>query len=495
VATVPLYKHCRRVGSVYQNPDDQTLHTWVEDEVAFALQNLGHDRALIHRRIDEALDWVGLSGFRHRTVHELSGGQRQRVALAAVCAPLPSLLLLDEPVSQLDPAGTAAILSTIQDLRNRHSLTILFVDHRTESAMPFTERVIVLVEGSKVGDVLWREVCRDPKVLSKYGVEVSDLLEVAERLGCCDPIHRPDDLARWMVQRESGGGGGVPSLSKGSRHAGRAKPLESPLAALGDQVLVCRGVGYRYSKRYPPALCDVSLAFREGESVAVIGENGSGKTTLLMILAGVFRPQGGVIERPLPCGPRGFFSAIVAQNSDLMLQADSVADEIAFGLRCRGVPEDIIRRRVGNALESFRLAEFADDPPFALSQGQRQRVAIASAFALSPQALFLDEPTTGQDRRHIDLCMTAVRKHYVANGGCLVFCTHDLRTAVHYADRTLVLKEGRVLADGPVMDVISREETVLSAGHFLPPLAEVSRALGGPLTLTANQFLEIHGSR
>ena len=511
VATVPLYEHCRRVGSVYQNPHDQILHTWVEDEVAFALQNLGYDRAMIHRRIDEALEWVGLAGFRHRTVHELSGGQRQRVVLAAVCAPLPSVLLLDEPVSQLDPVGTATILSTIRELRDRHSLTTLFVDHRTESAMGFTERVIVLAEGSQVEDISWREVCRDPKLLSKHGVEISDVLEVAQRLRCRDLVQRPEDLVRYLIAIRTGGRGSrraigatpatalrqaqEPSLSFPKIRKAVPESVKSPPAALGQSVLVSDEVGYRYSNRHPLALRDVSLAFHEGESVAVIGENGSGKSTLLMLLAGALHPQEGRIERPVPCTPRGFVSAIVSQNADLMLQADSVAEEIAFGLRCHRVPEDTVCQRVGEALELFRLVEFADDPPFALSQGQRQRVAIAGAFALRPQVLLLDEPTTGQDRRHIDLCMTALRDRYVADGGCLVFCTHDLRTVAHYAERILVLKDGCVLGDGPVMDVISREETILSAGHFLPPLAEVSRALGGPLALTADQFLEVYGGQ
>lgn len=471
---------CSVVGTVYQNPSDQLTHSWVEDEVAFGPQNLGLPRATVIERTRRSLEDVGMLDSIKEPIHVLSGGQRQRVALASVLAMNPRVLVLDEPTTQLDPISTRTVLNLLERLRDERELTIILVDHRTEESLRWVDRVVVLAGGRVVDDTNWDELSVATDRLSCHGVEVPELLQVSEALTCGRAIRTAAELATWCQSK------GI----REDRPRGLLdkQPIDSTRTG-GDVVVEMKGIRARYGRRYPDALQDIDLSLYAGELTAVLGPNASGKSTLLRVLAGGMRPHHGELTwmgQSEPLQP----SSLVPQDPDLTFVAETVWEEVAFALQQRSVPDDEIRKRVSQAIENTALTGFIDDPPYALSQGQRQRVALAAAMALEPSLLLLDEPTTGQDRFQVHQILSHLKQVFVADGGSLLMATHDLRTALTHADRILVLADGAVIHDGTPQAILADEALLTRAGHISPPLARASRILGGPMLATPEAFAE-----
>ncbi len=477
---IKLNSLCSVVGTVYQNPSDQLTHSWVEDEVAFGPQNLGLPRATVIERTRRSLEDVGLLESIKEPIHVLSGGQRQRVALASVLAMNPKVLVLDEPTTQLDPISTRTVLNLLERLRGERELTIVLVDHRTEESLRWVDRVVVLADGQVVDDTSWDELSVATDRLSVHGVEVPELLQVSETLACGRAMRTATELAAWC---QTGG-----KRADCSEEVGEKLPVR-PSQTGGQTVVEMNGVWARYGRRYPDALKEVDLSLHAGEITAVLGSNASGKSTLLRVLAGGMRPHLGELIWKGGCG-RLQPSALVPQDPDLTFIAETVWEEVAFALRRQSMPDDEIRERVSQALENTSLTGFSNDPPYALSQGQRQRAALAAAIALRPSLLLLDEPTTGQDRFQVHQVLSHLKQVFVAEGGALLMATHDLRTALAHADRILVLADGRLIHDGAPQAILSDEALLTRAGHLSPPLARASRILGGPMLATSEAFAE-----
>lgn len=466
---------CSLVGTVHQNPSDQLTHTWIDDEVAFGPQNLGYARGVVLERIENSLREVGLEDQIKNPIHILSGGQRQRLALACVMAMNPRVLVLDEPTTQLDPASTRNVLAVLERLRKEKNLSILLVDHRTEEALRWIDRVVVMSEGRIEEDADWDDLMRNPERLHDHGVELPDLLAAGHLLGCQRAPRSTQELASWC-----------------SENTTRPKPgvIEQPEHSSepsGGVLVEYDHVSVRYSRKHPDALDQISFRLRQGGLVAVLGPNASGKSTLLRTLAGLCRPHSGAVTWD-HCRDGQSPAALVPQDPDLTFIADTVWDETAFALRRLHLSEDRVRTRVQDALELTTLSEMADEPPFALSQGQRQRVALAAALAMQPRLLLLDEPTTGQDRRLVRSVLSRLKDSFVRNGGAILMSTHDLRTALGYADRVMILTDGRLIYDGTPQGVLADPRVLEAAGHHPPPLAEVSRMLGGPPLSRPDEF-------
>lgn len=388
------------VGLIVQSPDDQICTSSVEAEIAFGLENLALPADDIGHRIDETLQRFGLQGFRHTSPHTLSGGLRQRLVLAAVAAMRPQVLVCDEPLSQLDVEAAQAFLVELRRLRDA-GVTIVIAEHRLEDVLPHTDRLIVLDAGRLAADVDARNAAQVSAALKGARLEIS-------------PID-PSPLPRGSNNNVS-------------------------IVTLAD-------VGFRY----PQAPCDVwtnlTATIRHGECIALVGPNGVGKSTLLSLLGGALRPTVGRITWQGPADR--VTGTLVPQQVDLTLFSATVRDELAFGPRRTGCDVATIAERVQFSAATFQLEALFDEPPQALSRGQRVRTALAAAFATSPSLLLLDEPTTGQDGPTVDLVMAALRRTVGTAQGpdAVLFSTHHLRTALHYADRIWIA--GR---DGWVID-------------------------------------------
>ncbi len=435
VRQLPLAELCRLVGTVFQNPDSQICTATPETEVAFGLENQGLDRATMRHRIDMALQAVGLEPCRHQPAATLSGGQKQRLAIACALALQPKVLLLDEPISQLDPQSAQDILEVIARLKATHQLAVVLVEHRIEETIALADRVVLLHQGEKVLDMPRDQVLANLQPLRELGLNLPLLPELFERLGRSERPLRPEEAPRLAFSEVA------------------ARPATDAREPIGR----VSGLRFAYTKHSPPAIDRLDLTFYRRERVALMGANGSGKSTLLHLLAGLLRPQCGTVRwQPDVRRPVG----LVMQMPDLMVFCDSVRRELAFAPQHAGWPPERQQQVVAEVLVQMNLQALADEPPFALSRGQRLRTAVGSVLSMQPNVLLLDEPTTGQDREQIERIMGSLEEQFEL----VVFCTHDVQTTARHATRVIVLHHGRLLAEGTPTDVLFDDQVLQRAG-------------------------------
>ena len=415
IASQPLAPICQQVSLLFQNPDDQLFCTLVEDEVAFGLENLGFPPEEIKERITLALKQVGLTGFTSRRISSLSGGEKQRVALAAICAMQPQVLLLDEPTSHLDPQGTRDILGIVKHLNNEAGITVILATHRTKEVAPLCSHVWLMDSGQLCLDLPKAEAFQDAAPYQRLGVQV--------------PGNAPPKSPTSSLKQAS-------------------------YTARSEVLLNIQNLRYRYSNSDKDAVCNISCEVPRGEVLAIMGANGSGKTTLIHIIAGLLRPSTGEVTiDEKPCGRVKLHQlagkvGIVFQNPDLLLQAENVRDEVAFGPKNLKFPAKTLKDRIDKTLRQFDLQNLSSEAPYALSRGQRQRTAVASTFSLHPDLFLLDEPTTGQDAQHLHQLMDELCDEIRQEHKTLIFATHDTELTLKYADRILLLRNGTVIYDG-----------------------------------------------
>jgi energy-coupling factor transporter ATP-binding protein EcfA2 len=400
------------VGLVFQRPAAQLFCSMIEEEVACGPRNLGMNEYEVSQRVDYAVRAVGIEHLRGRRVSELSGGEQQRVAIAAVLAMRPRILVLDEPTSSLDFTGTAMVLAALERLRREYGLTILLIEHRLSEAARLAGRVIVMENGQIVADGPPSGVFGRKDLLSGLGLRY--------------PWHLLD--------------GHVQSVAEGNWPAtlpvGLARRPES------ERLLVeLRGIEAGYGRKM--ALCGVDVALYPGEFAALVGDNGAGKSTIGKVLAGVLRPKRGRVlwREKTTRVPR---VGLVLQDPMTQLFCDTVEEEVAFGprnFRRFSHPE------LEDVLQAADLIDLRSRNVHALSCGQQQRTALAASLALKPELLIIDEPTLGQDWGHLSRLMDFLVE-LNGRGMTILAITHDYKLICRYARRILVLKEGRIVADG-----------------------------------------------
>lgn len=426
------------VGFVPQDPSASFVLDRVEDELAYALENLGLGRAEMRRRVEEALDLLDLAPLRDRSVRSLSGGERQRVAIAAALSARPRLLVLDEPTSQLDPQAAEDVLAALKRLVDDLGLTVVVAEHRLERIAGFADRALGCLGAGRVA--------------------AGEPAEVMARAGTGPPVARLGRALGWDP---------VPLTVRAARHAAkdlaaRLGPAPARARRAGEVLAHLRGVFARHGAVV--ALAKVDLAVARGEVVALLGRNGAGKTTLLRVLCGLHTPAAGSVEvagaPPIP----GVSAALCPQDPDDALFCDTVEGEISATLRAR--------RRGGEArslLATFSLQGLAQRHPRDLSAGQRLLVAGAAIAATGAPLLLLDEPTRGLDPETKAALADTLRAHAAA-GGAVVFATHDVELAAGAATRVVMLAQGEVIADGGPAEVLGDSPV------FSP---QVARVLGG----------------
>lgn len=468
------------VGLVLQDFEAQLFSTSVELEVAFGPENHCLPRAEIERRIERYLDFVGLAGMRQREPASLSGGQKQRLAIASVLALEPEVLVMDEPTSDLDPIGREEVLSVADTLR-QEKRTLLIVDHEPETAEE-ADQVWLMREGNVIVQGPPRQVLTDLAALESCGAKPPSTVQLFRALGWPgSPLTLEEAVA--AIERHG---------------LARRRPLnlETLPSPHSDRpvILEAQDLGYVYPTRSVEALRDVNLQIREGEFVAILGQNGSGKTTLAKHFNGLLQPTSGemwVGGRPTREISRRQLAQLVGyvfQNPDHQIFSNTVREEVGFSLRMAGFDAETIAKRVGEALEIVGLTGYEEEVPFTLTKGERQRVAVASVLATQPQVIILDEPTTGLDYRHQRNMMEMLRM-LNQRGHTVIIITHSMWVAAEYADRTIVLKDGRVLLDGPTRAIFAQEETLAETALRPPTLLRLGNWLGTQ-ALTLEQMVQ-----
>jgi energy-coupling factor transporter ATP-binding protein EcfA2 len=442
-----------RVGFVFQDPENQLVSMDVEREVAFGLENLGFPRDLIAKRLEESLDTLGIASLRRRALSELSGGEKQKVAIASVLALHPSVLILDEPTSELDPKGAEEVLSVVTRLNHELGLTVILVEHRLDRVLQYADRLIVIDGGEITLDGRVNDVLTDHyRELDDLGVGIPPLIrlfqELRKRDAAIDRVPLTVKEGRAMLEK---------LLAK------RASLTDSggePRGAGGENLIEARNLWYAYPNGLT-ALKDVRLEIRGGEFVAIMGRNASGKTTLAKHFNRLLVPTKGRIRvagtdtREATIAELARKVGFVFQNPNDHLFADTVYDEITFTLKVLGFDSEEIAHRTAKALEMFHLTELKGCYPRSLSGGEKQRVALASVLAAGPRILILDEPTRGLEYR-LKVELMRFLKDYCSRGNAVVLVSHDVEIVAEYAQRVILLSEGRVVVDGEKHEVLSQ---------------------------------------
>jgi energy-coupling factor transport system ATP-binding protein len=443
---VPLADLARKVGLVQQNPDDQIFSLVVEDEVGFGPENLCLPAEEIEQRIALALEQVAMAEYRKKSVHALSGGQKQRVAIASILAMQPAALLLDEPASQLDPKGAQEVLSVIAKINAETKCTIVLVEHRIHEVAHLVDRIIVMDKGAVVLDADKNDVFKNHiDLFYRLGLRLPETIELFHQLKLGGVPLTADD-ALDMLDKRMNSYNGPRTVAPSNRTAKRIKTNEAPAIEIDD-------VWFAYEERQNWIMKGVDLKIGPGEMVALLGNNGSGKSTLLLHMCGILKPGKGNVSlfgksigRMKPESLVGDV-AVVFQDPGLMLFCDTVWKEVCFGPNNLKIEDKEIKRRAREALNVMTLEDLLPEPPQALSGGQRLRAAVASVLSMKPRILLLDEPTSGQDKRNITSFMEHL-KNLSDNNITSVFITHDMETALKFADRIIILDNGRIIANG-----------------------------------------------
>jgi len=472
----------RKVGLVFQDFESQLFATSVEVEVAFAPENFALCPEAIRGRVAECLQAVGLSGYERRRPSALSGGEKQRLAIAAVLAGAPQLLLLDEATTDLDPVGKTQVLEVLRALTSggrREPLTMLSVTCEPEEAA-LADRAVVIESGRILRDDAAETVLSDASWLQAHGVRPPDLAALFAALRLRERPKTPDEAAQALRAR---------GISIDEQAWRQLVEEEGAAQAVGEPVIEITGLRYTY-REGEQALTGVDLTVRQGEFVALVGPNGSGKTTLAKHLNRLLEPGEGEVRvggRPTRAQSHRDLArqvGYVFQNPDHQIFADTIFEEVAFGPRNFGFPPPEVGRRVTEALEAVALSGREEEDPFSLTKGERQRVAVASMLAARPQIMIFDEPTTGLDYRESRGMMNLLRDLHQA-GHTIIIITHTMWVVCEYAQRIVLMSQGRVLGEGPVRHCLGQPELLGQASLTAPPIARLGALLGKPFRSVA----------
>jgi energy-coupling factor transport system ATP-binding protein len=431
VKDMSLVEISQTVGTLLQDPERQIVASNVYNEIAFGPENLGMPREEILERVESAMRRLKIEYLRERSTFSLSGGEKQKVALAGLLAMNPSVLLLDEPLASLDPASAHEALQIFRSLADEGK-TIILVEHRVEDAIDARPDRLLYMEKGQV-------------------YYLGPIKSLPEKL---DPkqVKVP---AEWVVER---------AKSTGEI----ASPPEPHPARVEKEPLVqFEGVHFRYDDELPFVLKDVNFSIYEGDLIAVLGPNGVGKSTLVKHAIGLLKPtQGRVLvhgqdTRKMTVAQIAHTLGYVFQSPTHMLFAPSVQEEVEFGPKNLHFAPNDLSESARVSIDTLNLGGLEQYPPLGLSFGQQKRTTIAAVMAMRSQILVMDEPTAGQDfanyTRFMDALCTAQGQQkslLASNFAATLFITHDVDLAVTYANRVLLIGEGRVVADGKPEEVL-----------------------------------------
>lgn len=493
------------VGVVFQNPDNQTVASIVEDDVAFGPENIGIEREEIGKRIDWALKAVGMEEYRHATPARLSGGQKQRIAVAGVLAIKPEIIILDESTAMLDPKGRREVMEVVRNLNKREHMTVILITHFMEEAL-LADRTIVMNRGEIVLSGTPEEIFESGDKLEAYNLclpRISGIIGALNAAGMdIKPVLRSDELAEEISRK-------LPAGTSFSAFSDEDNPDEAETPH--DWDIDIKNLTFTYSKKSPfatKALKGVNLHIGEGEFFGIIGHTGSGKSTLVQHLNALIKlPQAGKRYRkkrvkkgsPAPELPEitvGQFDlsskkcdfkslrasvGMVFQYPEYQLFAETVFADVAFGLKNfnKNLGKEEIEKAVRDSIEMVGLDynEVKDKSPFDLSGGQKRRVAIAGVIVTRPGILILDEPAAGLDPLGKKEIMELLHKLHREWCKTVIIVSHDMDEVAENCTRAAVIADGEVVMCDKPDRLFAKHDRLLSLGLDVPLTVKICRGL------------------
>ena len=472
------------IGFVQQDPENQIVTDKVWHELAFGLESLGYDTPTIRRRVAEMASFFGIQTWFYKNVTELSGGQKQLLNLASIMAMQPSVLILDEPTSQLDPIAAADFLATLGKINRELGTTVVLTEHRLEDAFPLASRVAVMDRG--------RLLCTGSPA------EVGAILRGA---GHSMFLAMPTPMRIWASAPDAGGHcpvtvrEGRDWLTKfADGHPLMELPSEPRRTYPNEPAITAEGLWFKYEKELPDVVKGLSLTVRRGEFLALLGGNGTGKTTSLKLLSGLQKPYRGEVRLAGSVG-------VLPQNPQALFVKKTVREDLFEILKGRNFSGKAQEERVAWAVRLCRLEGLLDRHPYDLSGGEQQRAALAKVLLLGPEILLMDEPTKGLDAEFKQV-FAEILQSLLRQGVTLLMVSHDIEFCARYAHRCALFFDGSIVTEAPpraffsgnsfyttsanrmarglLPEAVTAEDVIQACGGNLPPAPELPDS-GEPL--------------
>ena len=476
-----IYDKSQLVSTVLQDPDGQFIGLTVAEDLAFALEN---DCANQSKMKDKVVLWaerLDLTSLLNHRPQDLSGGQKQRVSLAGVLIDESPILLFDEPLANLDPKSGQETIDLIDKIHKEEGATTIIIEHRLEDVLyrP-VDRILLVNDGTLLfngspdellsSTLLLENGIREPlyvTVLRQLGFDTRD----AQNLSQLDALDLSDLVLPDRV-------------------------LKDKRDSSSDSILKVEGLSVSYGDN-PAIIEDMSFSLKKGERLAIVGKNGAGKSTLAKALCGFVPSQGKLTYKGQDISQdsiaeRSERIGFVLQNPNQMISQTMIFDEVALGLRLRGIEETEVEERVHEVLKTCGLYSFRKWPISALSFGQKKRVTIASILVLKPEIIILDEPTAGQDyKTYTDIMnfLDSLQKQ----GHTIVMITHDMQLMLEYSDRCLVVVEGKIIADDNPVTILNQKDLLESANLKQTSLYTLGQKLSSDPVEVTQYYIEKGG--
>lgn len=467
-----IFELSKKVGTVLQDADGQFIGLTVGEDVAFALENDCVKQEQMKAQVQKVAEIVDMGKLLKSSPFELSGGQKQRVSFAGVMVDDVDILLFDEPLANLDPATGKTAIDLIDRVWKNSRKTVVIVEHRLEDVLyRDVDRIIVVSDGRIAADMSPDELM-SADILSKLGIREPLHVTAMKYAGIqVTPDMHAGRLATLDIEKVK-----EPLLKWNLEQTKKEPKAERPV------ILEAEHLSFQYTKKRK-ILQDVSFQIHEGEMVSIVGTNGAGKSTLAKVICGfVTEDEGRILYKGQDLKgqtikERSHLIGFVMQNPNQMICKPMIYDEVALGLRIRGVAEEEIEPKVDKALQICGLAPFKKWPVSALSFGQKKRVTIASMLALDPKVLILDEPTAGQDYHHYTEIMEFLKK-LNEEGVTIIMITHDMHLMLEYTPHAIVISDGKKIGDASAVEILTNEEIAGRANLKTTSLYDLAVKIG-----------------
>ncbi len=434
------------IGYVLQNPDNQIVTDKVWHELAFGLESLGYDTPTIRLRVAEMASFFGIQRWFRKSVTELSGGQKQLLNLASIMAMQPTVLILDEPTSQLDPIAASDFLETVKKINLELGTTIIITEHRLEEVLPMSDRVIVMDKSEIIADDTPKAAAEKLKKLQHdmflaMPSPMQIYAGVPNELTCPITVREGRQwLDELFANRE---------ISKN-----KLEQMDGSSREYGDVVIKLKDIWYRYAKDAPDVVRDLSLEIREGQMFCLVGGNGTGKTTSMSIIAGILRPYRGKVflngVNVAKLSNKEKFNhnlAMLPQNPQSLFVKKTVRLDLMEVLTDKKLNKEDIAQRVQDMAELIGLEDLLEMHPYDLSGGEQQRVALGKVLLLEPKILLLDEPTKGLDG-YFKLKLADIFQKLLEKKVTIVMVSHDVEFCARYGDVCAMFFDGNIVTSG-----------------------------------------------
>ncbi|MED4452402.1 ABC transporter ATP-binding protein [Metabacillus fastidiosus] len=450
-----------RIGMLFQDPETQFCMLTVEDEIIFGLENLRLSKSEIKVRMEQSLELVGLSNYKKAQIKELSGGMKQKLGLACLLAMEPEVFILDEPTANLDPESTEEIFELFITLSKKLNKTLIFIEHKLDSLLPYLERVIVLGnDGSVLADGPPKTVFKDHyTAIAEQGIWVPEICKYAKEAEKEGLIWNEFPLT-------------IDEFTDGLKGKTFDVQLnENYKQHHSETILRADHLSFSYNDKQ--VLKDINFSISQGDFVAILGPNGAGKSTMSQLFIKLLKPkQGDIYLKNEPISKLKTSELMqklgyVFQNPEHQFICDTVEQELAYGLKMLGWEKEKWLPRVNELLEQFHLTDRRENNPFSLSQGQKRRLSVATMLTNDQQILILDEPTFGQDYINTKGLMTLL-KNLNDSGKTIIMITHDMELVLNYANKVILINKNEVQYEGDVIPFFQNESLLRTSSITLP---------------------------